>query len=100
MCFKNVSYGPHIVSNYVSFPGIALCCASATYSSFNIAQHSEQNLLGLLCLFGSSFSAAPVALDAKYQGEYLNMHWCLKQYPNIQSLYLSDIVFLFFSADR
>ena len=74
MCCLSVSYGPHIVSNYISFPGIALCCASATCSSFNIAQHSEQNLLGLLCLFGSSFSAAPVALDAKHQGKYLSMH--------------------------
>jgi len=74
MCCLSVSYGPHIVSNYISIPGIALCCASATCSSFNIAQHSEQNLLGLLCLFGSSFSAAPVALDAKHQGKYLSMH--------------------------
>jgi hypothetical protein len=69
------------VSNYVSFPGIALCCASATCSSFNIAQHCEQNQLGLLCLFGSSFSVAPAALDAKYQGGYPKMHGCLKPYP-------------------
>lgn len=74
MCCLNVSYGSHIVSNYIPFPGIALCCTSAICSSFNIAQHSEQNLLGLLCLFGSSFSVAPVAFDAKYQGESLNMH--------------------------
>lgn len=90
---------PHFVTNYISIPDIALCSASATCSSFNIAQHCEQNLLGLLCLFGSSFSVAPVALDAKYQGEYLNTCVCLKQYSNTQSLDLYDIVFLLFSAD-
>jgi hypothetical protein len=46
-----------------------VCCISITYSSINITQHCEPDLLGVLCLPRSCFSATTATLDAKHKGE-------------------------------
>jgi hypothetical protein len=61
---------PYFTEVFVTFfQGGTMCCISITYSSINITQHCEPDLLGILCLLGSCFCTTTATLDAKHQGD-------------------------------